>query len=191
MHPDATFRMDEDAARAFVRDEGFGMLFATTPDGPRVAQVPVVSAADGTLRFHLGRRNAMTPHLAGATALFVVQGPHAYISPRWYDTGPDAVPTWNYVSVEVEGIVHPIDRMGLREQVDAMADRYEAEPKWSVAGMDPRKADGLFGAITGFELVPTAWRGTVKLGQNKPAVVRDRVARALGDHPLAAWTRGA
>ena len=191
MHPDATFRMEEDAARAFVADEGFGMLFVSTPDGPRVAQVPVVSGPGGTLRFHLGRRNAMTPHLAGATALFVAQGPHAYISPRWYATGPDAVPTWNYVSVEVEGIVQPIDHAGLREQVDAMADKYEAEPKWSVAGMDPRKAEGLFGAITGFELVPVAWRGTVKLSQNKPAEVRDRVADALGDHVLAAWMHGA
>jgi len=191
MHPNAAFRMDEDAARAFVADEGFGMLFVTTPAGPRVAQVPVVPAADGTLRFHVARANAVTPHLDGATALFVVQGPHAYISPRWYAAGPDEVPTWNYLSVEVEGTVRALDRAGLREQIDALAAAYEDEPQWAVDRIDPQKAEAMIDAIAGFELVPTAWRGTAKLNQNKPARVRARVAERLGDHPLAQWMRTA
>ena len=46
-------------------------------------------------------------------------------------------------------------------------------------------------AIAGFELVPTAWRGTTKLNQNKPADVRARVAAALGEHALVPWMRAA
>jgi transcriptional regulator len=191
MHPDATFRWDENAARAFVVSEGFGSLFATTPEGPRVAQMPVVLTDSGRLRFHLDRRNALTPHLPGAAALLVVQGPHAYVSPSWYAAGPDMVPTWNYLSVEVEGVVQPIDRAGLREQIDAMARTYEPEPQWAVDAMDPAKAEAMLDAITGFELIPTAWRGTAKLSQNKPPAVRERVAAARGEHPLAAWTRAA
>ncbi|MEN2747360.1 FMN-binding negative transcriptional regulator [Sphingomonas sp. T9W2] len=189
MHPDRAFRMDDDAARAFVRGEGFGVLFVTTPDGPRAAQVPVVTTDDGTLRFHVARANMVTPHLDGATALFVAQGPHAYISPRWYRAGPDEVPTWNYLSVEVEGVVHAIDRAGLRDQIDALAATFEAEPQWAVDQIDPRKAEAMLDAIAGFELVPTAWRGTTKLSQNKPADVRARVAAALGGHALAPWMR--
>ncbi len=184
MHPDPAFRWDEARARAFVAAEGFGALFAATPDGPRVAHVPVVTGADGSLRFHLARTNALAAHLASATALFVAQGPHAYISPQWYADGPDQVPTWNYVAVEVEGIVHPIDRAALREQIDALAMTYEPEPQWSVDAMDPGKAEAMFDAILGFELVPTAWRSTAKLSQNKSPAIRARVAAALGDHPL-------
>lgn len=191
MHPNPAFRMDDDAARAFVRDEGFGVLFAGTPDGPRAAQVPVVMTDAGTLRFHVARANVVTPHLDGASALFVVQGPHAYISPRWYRAEPDEVPTWNYLSVEVEGVVREIDRAGLREQIDTLAATYEVKPQWAVDQIDPRKAEAMLGAIVGFELVPTAWRGTAKLNQNKPAEVRARVAAALGDHPLASWMRAA
>lgn len=191
MHPNPAFRMDEDAARAFVRDEGFGVLFVATPDGPRAAQVPVVMTDTGALRLHVARPNLVTPHLDGATVLFVVQGPHAYISPRWYRAGPDEVPTWNYLSVEVEGVVRAIDRAGLREQVDALAATYEAEPQWAVDQIDPRKAEAMLDAIAGFELTPTAWRGTAKLNQNKPAEVRARVAAALGDHPLAPWMHAA
>lgn len=191
MHPNPAFRMDEDAARAFVRDEGFGVLFVGTPNGPRAAQVPVVITADDRLRFHVARANAVTPHLNGAQVLFVAQGPHAYISPRWYAAGPDEVPTWNYLSVEVEGVVRALDRAALREQIDALAATYEAVPQWAVDQIDPRKAEAMLNAIQGFELVPTAWRGTAKLNQNKPVELRARVADALGDHALAPWMRAA
>ncbi|MFD1034029.1 FMN-binding negative transcriptional regulator [Sphingomonas hankookensis] len=189
MHPNAAFRMEENAARAFVADEGFGQLFVTTPDGPRVAQVPAVADADGILRFHIARGNAVTPHLDGASALFVVQGPHAYIPPGWYAAGPDEVPTWNYVSVEVEGKVRALDRAALRDQLDTLTATFESEPLWSMEQMNPKKAEAMMNAIIAFELVPTAWRGTAKLNQNKPAEVRARVADRLGDHPLAAWMR--
>ncbi len=185
MHPNAAFRMDEAAMRDFVVEEGFGMLFATTPEGPRVAQVPVVLGDDGHLRFHLARTNALTPHLDGTTALFVASGPHAYVSPTWYGAGPDEVPTWNYVSVEVEGTVRPIDRAGLIQQVEAMAADYESHPHWRLEQVAAHKAEAMLGAIRGFELVPEAWRGTAKLSQNKPQAVRERVIAALGDHPLA------
>ncbi len=189
MHPDPAFRWDEAQARAFVAAEGFGALFAATPDGPRVAHVPVVVTGDGALRFHLSRGNALTAHLCDATALFVVQGPHAYISPGWYEAGPDQVPTWNYVAVEVDGIVRAIDRAALREQFDAMAATYEGEGGWAVDAMAPPRAEAMMNAIAGFELIPTAWRTTTKLSQNKPEPVRRRVIAALGDHPLAAWMR--
>ncbi|KQN35534.1 hypothetical protein ASG37_14390 [Sphingomonas sp. Leaf407] len=191
MHPNAAFHMDEAAGRDFVAGEGFGALFAVTPDGPRVAQVPVVIGDDGTLRFHLARTNALTPHLAGTRALFVAGGPHAYVSPTWYATGPDEVPTWNYVSVEVEGTIAPIDRAALIGQIGAMAAAYEDAAGWRLDQMAAHKAEAMLGAITGFALVPDVWRGTAKLSQNKLPAVRARVIAALGDHPLAARMRAA
>jgi transcriptional regulator len=44
-------------------------------------------------------------------------------------------------------------------------------------------SDGLFdkmlAAIVGFEMTVTAWRSTAKLGQNKPAEVRNLAADAI------------
>lgn len=191
MHPNAAFRMDEDAARAFVADEGFGMVIVATPEGPAVAQVPVVMGADGTLRFRVARGNRVTPHLDSATALFVVQGPHAYIPPRWYAAGPDEVPTWNYVSVEVEGTVRALDRDGLRDQLDALTARFEPETGWAMDQMNPKKAEAMMNTIVAFELIPTAWRGTAKLSQNKSTDIRARVTEQLADHPLGRWMRAA
>src|SRR3546814_20484884 len=69
------------------------------------SHAPVVLSDDRTtLQFHLARGNALTRHLGGAIALAVVQGPDAYVSASWYAEA-DQVPTWNYVAIEMEGVV--------------------------------------------------------------------------------------
>jgi transcriptional regulator len=197
MHPNPGFRWeDRDAMRALVGEIGFGALFAATPDGPRVAHVPVVWLDDTTIGFHVARGNGITRHLAGATALFNCQGPDAYISPDWYGTGPDEVPTWNYVAVELEGRVSAMDEAGLRALLAAIGDEHEARlaPKlpWTLDKVDPAKVAALLRGIIGFRLEVQAWRGTRKLGQTKPEPVRLAAADALeatGRRAIAHWMR--
>ncbi|WP_294288348.1 FMN-binding negative transcriptional regulator, partial [uncultured Sphingomonas sp.] len=172
---------DRDAIRAFVREIAFGQLFAATPDGPRVAQVPVVWLDDTTIGLHLARGNELTRHLDGATAVFAALGSDGYISPDWYGLGPGQVPTWNYAAVELEGPVRRMDRNALIAQVDRLTAENEArlpKPAWTRDKMDPRKIDALLNGIVGFRLEVTAWRGTLKLGQNKPEAARLAAADA-------------
>ncbi len=188
MHPNPAFRIKADAAtersmmEALVNEIGMGLIFAETPDGPRVGHVALFSTGDGAVQFHLANGNALTKSLAGKNALLVVNGPDAYISPDWYD-GPDQVPTWNYVSVEMEGPVRAMDRDGLTALLDDLSAVNEAklEPKapWTRAKMDAQKFDRMLGAITGFEMEVLAWRPTLKLSQNKPEADRLRAADAL------------
>jgi transcriptional regulator len=188
MHPDPTFRIKGDAAtersmmEALVREIGMGLIFAETPNGPRVGHVALFSTGDGAVQFHLANGNALTKHLAGKTALLVVNGPDAYISPDWYD-GPDQVPTWNYVSVELEGPVRAMDKDGLIALLDDLSAVNEAklEPKqpWTRDKMDSAKFDRMLGAITGFEIEVLAWRPTLKLSQNKREADRLRAADEL------------
>lgn len=198
MHPNPRFRWDDrEAMRALVADIAFGTLFAATPEGPRSAQVPVVIDGD-RLHLHLANGNGIARHLDGATALFVVSGPHGYISPDWYGLGPDEVPTWNYVSVELEGVVRKLDRDGMTAQIDALSalqeQRLAPKPEWTRGKMDAAKAERMMTAITGFEMSITAWRGTRKLGQNKPEAARLAAADALearGDTAIAHLMRSA
>lgn len=186
MHPNPQFRWDDrDALRAFATEIGFGMLFAATPDGPRVAHVPFIFLDDDRIGFHVARGNGIVRGLAGAEALFVVNGPDAYVSPDWYGID-DQVPTWNYLAVEMQGPVTVMDRDTLTAQADALSALHEARLAPKPAWTRDKMADGLFdrmlGAIIGFELRVTAWRGTAKLGQNKSPEVRARVANALEAH---------
>jgi transcriptional regulator len=197
MHPNAVFRWEDRAAmRALVAEIGFGTLFAATPDGPRVAHVPVVWDGDDRLLFHLARGNALTRHLAGATALFTVLGPDGYVSPDWYRLDVNQVPTWNYVAVELEGAVTPLDHDALVAQLDALAEQQEArlapKPPWSRGKMEPAAFDAMLRGITGFALRIQAWRGTAKLNQNKPERARLAAADALaaiGRPAIAHWMR--
>jgi transcriptional regulator len=184
MHPNSAFRWeDPDALRAFAREIGMGMLFAATPEGPRVAHVPFVFLDDDRIGFHLARGNGIVRHLDGSEALFVINGPDAYISPDWYDLDHDQVPTWNYLALELQGMVRKLDRDALVAQVDALTAEQEArltpKPEWTRGKMSDGRFDKMLGAIVGFELEISAWRSTAKLGQNKPEAARLNAADAL------------
>jgi transcriptional regulator len=198
MHPNAAFRWeDRDAMRALVAELGFGALFCATPDGPRVAQVPVVWLDETTLGLHLARGNGIVRHLDGATALFVAQGPDGYVSPDWYGLDHNQVPTWNYVAVELEGMMRRMEHDALVAQVDQLTAQQENrldKTPWTRSKMDPAMFDKMTSAIIGFRLEIAAWRGTLKLGQNKPEAARQSAAdgvEASGRRGIAHWMRSA
>lgn len=184
MHPNSAFRpQQDDLAELLVREIGFAAIFASTPDGPRVAHAPVVLSNDlTTLQFHLARGNALTRHLGGANALAVVQGPEAYISASWY-ADADQVPTWNYVAIEMEGMVRKLDDAELVAQLDILSAQHEARvganPPWTRDKMNPVIFSKMTGAIIGFEMRIAAWRPTIKLSQNKSADERERVIEGV------------
>jgi transcriptional regulator len=196
MHPNSTFRWeDREAMRALVAELGFGMLFCATPDGPRVAHVPVVWLDDTTIGLHVARGNGITRHLDGATALLVANGPDGYVSPDWYKLDDNQVPTWNYVAVELEGPMRRMDHDALVAQVDQLSAEQEQrldKVPWTRAKMDPKLFDKMTNAIVGFRMEVQAWRGTLKLGQNKPEEARLAAAdgiEASGRRGIAHWMR--
>ena len=188
MHPSPAFRHGarDEVGRVLietlVEEVGFGMVFAQTPDGPRVAHVPLLWTKDGAVQFHLARGNALTKHLDGLTVLALVNGPDGYVSPRWY-ADPAQVPTWNYVAVEMEGRVRRMDDAGLLGQITALSDKHEARisqgQPWTMDKLPEAKLRGLLAGIVGFELEVQGWRETLKLSQNKSAKERGRVADGL------------
>ena len=183
MHPNPLFRTENRALMEALVDEiGFGMIFATTPDGPRVAHTPVLWTGDGAIQFHLARGNALARHLDGMTALAVVNGPEAYVSPRWYADAAQ-VPTWNYVTVEMEGRVRRMDSDGLDGLLEALSVRNEARiaegEAWTMDKVPSAALSKLKAGIVGFEMEVQAWRPTFKLSQNKSADERERVALGL------------
>lgn len=196
MHPDRRFRWeDRDSLLAFVARTAFAHIFAVTPEGPRVAHAPLLVGPEGRLRFHLARSNVLAPHLEGAAVVASLAGPDAYISPDWYGTA-DQVPTWNYLSVEIEGSVRRLGTPELAALLDELSAAHEAAllPKkpWTRAKMTPGRFEAMLAAIDGFELSIETLRGTRKLGQNKSLVEVEGAAAALdatGRGELAALMR--
>lgn len=183
MHPNAAFRHPDQALLdSLIVQIGFGMVFAQTPDGPRVAHVALLPTGDGAVQFHLARGNALTKHLAQSTALIVINGPDGYVSPRWY-AATEQVPTWNYVAVELEGRVRRLEAEATLALVADLSDKFEARiaagQPWTMDKLPPARQRSLLAGIVGFEMEIQAWRETVKLSQNKDSAERERLAQGL------------
>jgi hypothetical protein len=96
-------------------------------------------------------------------------GPHAYVSPTWYATGP-AVPTWNYAVVHVYGVPRLLSADETRQVVDLTVRKYESgrQSPWSNDLPDDFRQRLLAGVI-GYEMPLTRIEGKYKLGQNRSA----------------------
>ena len=182
MHPNPSYRTEDRALmESLIEEIGFGMVFAQTPDGPRVAHTPLLSTGDGAVQFHLARGNGLTRHLDGASALIVVNGPDAYVSPRWY-ANRDTVPTWDYVALELEGRVRKMADEGLEAFLHAAIEKHEKRLEgkpWQAEESSEKTWSGLFRGIVGFEMEVLGWRPTLKLSQNKSAAERGKIADGL------------
>ena len=196
MHPNPLFRSEDQALmREWIGRAAFGMVFLTTPEGPRVAHTPFIMRDENRLQFHLARGNDLTRSLEGASALAVVNGPDGYVSPRWYDNR-DTVPTWDYVAIEMEGPVRRIadDELDtlLYDLIDMHERRIEGE-RWSAEEASEPMWNGLFKAIVGFEMEVREWRPTFKLSQKRTPAERETIVAGLagnGNEALAAAIGG-
>jgi len=138
------------------------------------------SGSHGKLLGHMARANPQWKQAAGQEVLAIFAGPHAYISPTWYEAD-HVVPTWNYVAVHAYGRLELIaGDAELKSLVSRMVDVYEAgQPRpWSIADQSSY-IDRLLPQIVGFRIPITRLEGKWKLNQNRPTEQRQRVVEVL------------
>jgi transcriptional regulator len=147
---------------------------------PFATHLPLLLDGDRLLA-HFARGNPHWKAIDGTREMLAVfSGPHAYISPRWYEAS-QAVPTWNYVAVHVYGAPRIIEDGGaLREMLDRLVEEYEAGA-WSLAGQDPDFLERMNRGIVAFDMPIARIEGKFKLSQNRPDEDRRRVIAALED----------
>ena len=194
MHPAVPFKVvDQTALLDHLAAFPFCTLAASVDGRVLVAHAPViVRRDDGGLKldFHLSRGNALAAAVAaGFPAVAVSLAEDAYISPDWYENR-DSVPTWNYVAVEVEGPVGPLDPAATVALLDDLSAMEEARllPKlpWTRHRMSPGKFESMVKGIVGAQMTVTRLEGTTKLSQNKTLADKAGVIAALADHPIGA-----
>ncbi|WP_417524321.1 FMN-binding negative transcriptional regulator [Marinovum sp.] len=203
MHPNPAFRREDEArSLGFARERGFGVLAVTVEGAPLLSHVPFLLNEVGTgADLHLVRSNPIARACNEALpARIAVSGPDSYISPDWYET-PDQVPTWNYVAVHLTGVLKPLPQEELWDLLDRetafFEERLLPKPPWRSEKMSPGVMDKMMRMIQPFQLEIAQIDGTWKLGQNKPAPVRQRAADGVAAYGqgqelalLAALMRG-
>ncbi len=168
----------------FIEQHSFGVLVSQVEGLPFASHLPFLldrtAGPHGTLLGHVARANPQWHDAGGQTALAIFSGPHAYISPTWYEA-EQVVPTWNYTAVHARGRIEIVeDRAALLEIVQRSVQVYErAMPRpWS---FDPSSTfvDRLLPQIVGFRIAVEKIEGKWKLNQNHPVERRRKVVRAL------------
>jgi len=180
---------DRDTLFDLIDAHAFGLLMSVEGGVPVGSHIPFVldraSGEYGTLQAHVARANRQWQGFDGESeVLCVFSGPHAYVSPGWYDPANPAVPTWNYAVVHAYGVPRVVDDPAhLRAQQDALVARFEAgraEP-WSLASQRENYIEGMLKGIVAFEIPVARLEGKFKLSQNHPEANRRGAIRGLRD----------
>lgn len=193
---------DPEVVARLLREEAFALLVTADAEaGIQASHLPLrvafdTAGAPARVFGHLARANPQCAAIARAAAagsevLAVFGGPHAYISPSHYRPGP-AVPTWNYLAVELRGRLRLIEEPeAVLAELRGLVGDYEAgraEP-WSLEGQDPDFLAKQLRGILAFELPRPRVAAKAKLSQNRSAEDRAGVLQGLrAEAPaLADW----
>jgi transcriptional regulator len=168
----------------FIELNSFGLLVSQVEGLPFATHLPFLlertTGPHGTLLGHMARANPQWREAGGQTGLAIFSGPHAYISPTWYEA-EQVVPTWNYTAVHAYGRLQIVEDEGaLLEIVERSVRVYEnAMPRpWSFDGSSAF-VKRMLAQIVGFRIEVQKIEGKWKLNQNQPVERRQKVVRAL------------
>ena len=172
---------DDEALFAAIERYSFATLVSQGKNGLVASHLPLLlDRTPAALVGHMARANSQWQEAAGQEVLAIFAGPHAYISPQWYEA-KQVVPTWNYVAVHAYGRLELIDDAAETEAVlRRTVTHYEAsQPQpWTLAGPQEFVAR-LAAQIVAFRIPVARIEGKWKLNQNHPAERRAKVVAAL------------
>lgn len=134
-----------------------------------------------TLFGHMGAGNPQLQQLTrNHEVLVVFSGPHAYVSPRWY-VSEGMVPTWNFQTAQVRGILSILDQDELEQGLAEMTAKYEQKNRqpWQMDELDDEQRERLLSYIVGFRINIHSWAFKEKLSQNRTTNDRKSVADHL------------
>ena len=154
-------------ALMIIENYNFATLICQGSEIPEVSLVPLRLAGSNplVLEGHLAIKNPMVERVrTGAAVSVIFLGPHAYISPTWYES-PGQVPTWNYAAIEVNGRFEALEsRDQARQVVEDLADKHEHGKRdpWI-----PDYAESMLDQILGFRIIAHKVHSKFKLSQNR------------------------
>ena len=180
---------------SFMRSHPFCLLVTGAGGDLAASHLPCLVQERGkrfVLEMHMARANPQWQSFFDDDVLVVFSGPHAYVSPRWYERAP-AVPTWNYAAAHAYGKPRVI---GERDAKHASQRRLvEAlDPQWLPAfdALARDYIDQMLDNVVNFEIDVTRLETRWKLSQNRDRREQELIIARLdeaGEDALAALTR--
>lgn len=182
MYTPQKFKIDDpDTIRRFVSENSFGLLLSIGDGVIHDTHTPFVISEDGNqLWGHIAKAN---PHWKcwgeDSIAKVIFTGPHAYISPRYYES-EFAVPTWNYTAVSISGRIAVVedDETKLDFLDRLTASNETSDSPWKLDRSDERYINLLSGIVV-FTVSTDSVEASFKLNQNKSIADQRKVIASL------------
>lgn len=173
---------DIDQLHNFIEEYNFSTLISSTNDLQTISHAPLLldrkQGQYGTLTWHLSKENPHVDKFNGKqTAICIIHGPHAYISPEWYVSSPN-VPTWNYAILHLTGIPEKVSKEQLDKDLSRMVIQHEMKVNSHYIIPDDYKSK-LINHIVGFKMEIVDIKTKFKLGKNRSREDQANVTKNL------------
>ena len=182
----------------FMRANSFAVVVTGTGGTLHASHLPVMvhdHGKDIVIDSHMAKNNAQWKEFFDDEVLVIFAGPHAYVSPRWYED-KERVPTWNYAAVHAYGVPKVVSDSkakyeSQRRLIEAM------DPKWlpQFDALRPQYVEQMLEGIVNFQIAVTRLETRWKLSQNRSRRELELIAAELEkshdsvERALAALTR--
>lgn len=179
---------DRSELRRLVEEYPWAALVTSTESGLSASHYPVLWDQTGddelALVTHLGRPDEKNHRLDGSDVLVILQGPHGYVSTRWYPEG-QFVPTWNHVTAHLTcrpEVLSPEENYAV---LCRLVEHFEgADEGARLLPAYDESARAVARGTVGLRLHVRGVRMLRKLSQNKAPEVVAAVADELDRHPF-------
>ncbi|MCJ0700483.1 FMN-binding negative transcriptional regulator [Frigoribacterium sp. CFBP9039] len=177
---------DVDEVRRLIRENPWATIVSHTAAGIIASHYPVVlepaDPADPdaiSIVSHVGRPDERSHELGEHEAMVIIQGPHGYISPGWYPA-EQIVPTWNHVTAHLWGVPEILSDDENFRVLGELVDHFEnVMPEPVSLALDEEGSRRVAKGTVGIRLRVTRFDARLKLSQNKPPEVVDRIVDEL------------
>ena len=173
---------DEAEVKRLIRENPWASIVSNTATGLVASHYPVIleeTDAGISIVSHVGRPDEQLHELGAHEVLVIIQGPHGYISPGWYEP-TDFVPTWNHVTAHLYGtpeILSDDENFAvLTNLVDHFEDRMPEPVHLSI---DENAARRIARGTVGIRIRVDRFDARLKLSQNKSPEVVGRIIDEL------------
>jgi len=183
---------------AFMGANSFALMVTGTGGELHASHLPVlVEERSGklVLVMHMAKANPQWQQFFDEDVMIVFWGPHAYVSPRWYEQ-KERVPTWNYAAVHAYGKVRVVDERGAKYAAQEKL-VMNHDPAWQngFKALSKGYLDDMLSGIVNFEVEVTRIETRWKLSQNRGRREMESIAAQLdksndaSERALAGLTR--
>ncbi|WP_164234174.1 FMN-binding negative transcriptional regulator [Microbacterium hydrocarbonoxydans] len=173
---------DPEDVKRLVRRNPWATFVSPARGGLVASHYPALleEDADGiVIVSHFGRPDEELHELGAHEILVIIQGPHDYVSPSLYAPG-DLVPTWNHVTAHLYGTPEILGEEENYAMLSRLTDHFEQHrPGGRSLAEDEAGTRRAAKGTVGLRMRVVRFDARAKLSQNKPAEVREDIARSF------------